>query len=211
MNFSNTKTIKFLKMNTNLLNTKTMKTIKFLAVPLLFLALFASCSDDDAPEPVNEEEVITTLRLTLTPQGGGAAVVFQSRDLDGNGPNAPIVDGGALQASTTYSGAVEVLNELENPIENKTTEVAEEADEHQFFFSFIGATGSTVTYNDADVNGSPLGLSITLVTGAASATNTLTVTLLHEPNKSAAGVNTGDMTNAGGETDIQVAFPFSIN
>ena len=30
--------------------------------------------------------------------------------------------------------------------------------------------------------------------------------LRHEPDKSAAGVSSGDITNAGGETDIEVSF-----
>ena len=40
-------------------------------LPMLALSglFFASCSDDDAPEPVNEEEVITTMTITLAPQG----------------------------------------------------------------------------------------------------------------------------------------------
>ena len=32
-----------------------------------------------------------------------------------------------------------------------------------------------------------------------------TVTLRHEPDKSAQGVSAGDITNAGGETDIEVS------
>ena len=35
------------------------------------ITLFVSCSDDDnAPEPVNEEEVITTMNVTLAASGG---------------------------------------------------------------------------------------------------------------------------------------------
>ena len=54
--------------------------------------LLASCSDDDdTPEPVNEEELITTMTVTLTPQGGGNSITLQTRDLDGDGPDAPVV------------------------------------------------------------------------------------------------------------------------
>ncbi|NNL07857.1 MAG: type 1 periplasmic binding fold superfamily protein, partial [Croceitalea sp.] len=39
-----------------------MKTIKFLSMLALSAVLFTSCSDDDeTPEEVNEEEVITTM------------------------------------------------------------------------------------------------------------------------------------------------------
>ena len=39
---------------------------------------------------------------------------------------------------------------------------------------------------------------------------TITVTLRHEPNKDAAGVSSGDIANAGGETDIEVTFNVEI-
>ena len=34
--------------------------------------------------------------------------------------------------------------------------------------------------------------------------------LKHEPNKSAAGVAGGDVTNAGGETDAEMEFPITV-
>ena len=69
-----------------------MKNVKFLATAIFATVLFVSCSnDDDTPEPVNEEEVITTLTVTLSPNGGGTAITLQTRDLDGDGPNAPVV------------------------------------------------------------------------------------------------------------------------
>jgi hypothetical protein len=198
-------------LNNQVKTINTMKTIKLLSLALLFSIAFTSCSDDDdAPIPVNEEEVITTLRLTLTPQGGGNPVVFESRDLDGDGPDAPIVTTGTLSVNTVYNGSVEVLNELEDPIENKTTEIAEEDDEHQFFFQYTGGVGPTIVYNDQDANGNPIGLDITLTTDANGSTNTLTVILLHEPDKDAPGVSDGDPTNAGGETDIEVTFNFAV-
>jgi len=45
---------------------KTMKTIKLLSILFIASILFTSCDNDD-PEPVNEEEVITTMTATLTP------------------------------------------------------------------------------------------------------------------------------------------------
>ena len=78
------------------------------------LALFA-CKDDDENEPVtpiipNEEEVITTVRYTLTPQGGGTASVFSFQDLDGDGGNAPVITADSLDANVTYTGAIEFIN-----------------------------------------------------------------------------------------------------
>jgi hypothetical protein len=173
-----------------------------------------SCSDDDNdnPVPVNEEEVITTLRVTLVPEGLGTSVIFESRDLDGDGPDAPVVTvSGDLNASTTYSGTVEVLNELEDPAEDITLEVLDEAEDHQFFYELSINSGIDITYTDQDANGNPIGVTFSLTTTTATVDNTLTITLKHEPNKSAEGVNVGDITNAGGETDVEESFTFDVN
>ena len=179
-----------------------MKNLKLLSLLLVATLVFVSCDDDD-PAPVNEEEVITTLIATLTPQGGGAVVTLTSRDADGDGPNAPVITvSGALAANTTYDGAVQVLNELENPAEDITEEVEEEDDEHQFFYE---STLVTSAYGDVDGNGDPVGLVYTITTAAAG-TGNLTITLIHEPNKP----NDGTSANAGGETDIAATFPITV-
>lgn len=186
-----------------------MKNLKFLALTIATVFIFSSCSKDDDPIPVNEEELITTVRVTLV--GGGQIVTMTSTDLDGgDGPNAPtIAVSGNLVANTTYAGSVEFLNELQNPAEDITAEVEEEGTDHQVFYQFAAALG-TITYTDLDANGKPIGLTFNYVTGNAGS-GTLTVTLKHLPNKSAAGVSTGDITNAGGATDAEVVFPFVIN
>lgn len=188
-----------------------MKTVKFLFALLLSSTVLTSCSsDDDNPDPVNEEEVITTVRFTLTPASGDT-VIFQSQDLDGDGPDAPVnTVTGTIVASTEYSGSVQFLNELESPAEDITLEVLEEDDEHQVFYEFSGTSGSTVTYLDMDADGNPIGVSVDFSSGVTAIDNTLTITLKHEPNKSAAGVSDGDITNSGGETDIEVTFNFNV-
>jgi hypothetical protein len=183
--------------------------LKFLALFLSTAIVFTSCSNDDAP--VNEEEVITTVRVTLT--GGGQTITLESRDLDGDGPNAPIltpIGGGILSSNTTYTGNIEFLNELESPAEDITIEVEEEGDEHQVFYQLAANLG-TVTYTDTDVNGRPIGITFTLTTGSTAATGNLTVTLRHKLNKTATGVTAGDITNAGGSTDAEVSFPIQVN
>lgn len=183
-----------------------MKTLKFLSIFLLSGLVLTSCSsDDDNPDPVNEEEVITTLIATLIPNGGGTTVTMTFQDLDGDGPNAPTYDvSGALAAGTTYNGSLSLLNETETPAESISAEIAEEDDEHQFFFSSTGNVG-TFAYSDMDGNGNPIGLAFTLTTGAAT-TGSITVILRHEPNKNGEGVSDGNIANAGGETDISVTF-----
>lgn len=184
-----------------------MKTIKILALLLFSIVIVTSCSnDDDNPDPVNEEEVITTLTATLTPVGGGTAITMRSQDLDGDGPNAPVLFvSGDLVAGTTYNGTIEVLNETETPAEDITEEIEEEDDEHQFFFAATNGI-ATFAYSDMDGDGNPIGLEFTLTTAGAAGTGDITITLRHEPDKDAAGVSDGDITNAGGETDISVTF-----
>lgn len=175
----------------------------FLATASLFLA---SCSDDDNG-PVNEEEVITTVITTLT--NGSTTITLTSRDLDGDGPNDPLVTvSGNLTANTVYNGETTFLNELDTPADNITTEVEEEGEEHQIFYQIPSALG-TIGYTDFDVNAKPVGLTFTYTTGNAG-TGNLTVTLRHLPNKSAAGVAAGEITNAGGATDAQVTYPIVI-
>jgi len=185
------KTISKLKMN---LNQKTA--LSLLAAGLL---TFSCSNDDDNPEAVDEEEVITTMNITLTAASGN--ITLQSKDLDGDGPNPPVIDiSGNLLANTTYSGSIELLNETETPAENITEEVKEEDEEHQFFFSAGGAV-TAVDYTDQDGNGNPVGIEFTVTTGDAG-NGTLQVTLRHEPKKP----NDGSLTDAGGETDIAQSF-----
>lgn len=170
----------------------------FLAILSLGL-LSLSCSDDDNPPIIDEEEVITTMTIILSE--GTNSVTLQSRDLDGDGPSDPIITvSGNLLANTSYTGTISLLNETVTPAENITLEVAEEDDEHQFFFNVSGALTSTA-YADVDSDGNPLGLAFILTTGDAG-NGELRVTLRHEPKKP----NDGTLVDAGGETDIAQSF-----
>lgn len=185
-----------------------MKNLNKIAFITLLFTSFISCDNDNAP--VNEEEVITTVITTLT--GGGQIITLTSKDLDGDGPNAPIVTvSGNLTIGTTYTGSTTFLNELVDPAEDISEEVEEEGDEHQVFYSLSSSLG-TVTYDAAnvDANGKPIGLQFSLITSTIQSTGTLTVTLRHLPNKNASGVSNGDITNADGSTDALVTFPIII-
>ena len=63
--------------------------------------------------------------------------------------------------------------------------------------------------HDTDSNNRPVGLASRVTTGAAGS-GTLTITLLHEPDKAASGVADGDPSNAGGATDIEVTFDVTV-
>ncbi|HET8839549.1 MAG TPA: type 1 periplasmic binding fold superfamily protein [Flavobacteriaceae bacterium] len=179
---------------------------KPVAMILIFFGAVA-CTDPEIPEIINQEEVITTILVRLTPENGGETAVLSYRDLDGNGPNAPVLETDQLQANTEYSGEIVLLNETLNPAEIVTEEVAEEGTDHQFFYATTAAMN--LQYADADENGNPIGILFNLQTGNPSS-GSLTIVLRHEPNKLAEGVQNGEIENAGGETDLSVTFGITV-
>ena len=187
---------------------------KYFKISLFLLATAIvnwSCSKEEVPEEVHPKEVITTMKVVLTPKTGGSAVTLQSRDLDGDGPKAPVITGGTLDVNKAYDGVITLLNETESPAEDITKEVKEEAEEHQMFYKATGRISATFAYAGTnDKNGRPIGVKFTLTTGSSIGTGNFVFTLRHEPNKAASGVSTGDITNAGGETDIEVTFPITL-
>jgi hypothetical protein len=181
-----------------------MKKLQFIALALFTATLFSSCSDDVHDHGTNEEELITTVITTLT--SGNQTITLTSKDLDGNGPNAPVVTtSGDLTVNTNYTGSIQFLNESVSPSIDITKEIKEEGLEHQIFYQAAASIGA-FTYTDADTKGKPIGLAFTLRTAASPTTGTITVVLKHEPNKSASGVAGGSMTNAGGATDASVTY-----
>ncbi len=190
------------------------KHLKISAIALIAALTFSSCNnDDDDSIPVNEEELITTVTAIYTPVDGGTAVTLQYKDLDGEGANAPLITvSSAFAKNKTYNGTVTFKNESVNPAEDITPEIVEEGVDHQLFYQTTG-TLNAFTYGTAssnfDKNGKPVGLQSIFTTTEAASGN-ITITLRHEPNKSAANVSAGDITNAGGSTDAEVSFPISV-
>ena len=189
-----------------------MKHMKFLGFPILLLTLLftvASCDKDD-PEPENEEELITTLRLEFTPQAGGDQIQMLFFDPDGNGGMDPTIQGATLKPNTVYDVDVTLLNESVTPATDISQEVRDEGEDHQFFFAITeGLDLQSYEYLDFDENSRPIGLEFRVTTGEPSF-GLFQVTLRHEPDKGAAGVSQGQITNAGGETDIEVSFNMVI-
>ncbi len=180
--------------------------ILLLATPMLL----ASCSKDD-PKPNNQDnEVITTVRYTLTPAGGGAAVFAQYRDADGDGGAAPVFSYNSgtrltLDRSTTYTGRILLLDETKSPVDTISNEVLEEANDHLLVYKPLPTNLLTITRTDRDTNTPPLeiGLVTSLVTGATAGTGNLQVILRHQP-----GAKNG--TETPGDTDVDVTFPVDV-
>lgn len=188
-----------------------MKNLKNSIIALVSILALNSCNSDDpvAPFvlPVNEEEVITTIKLTSVPVGGGTDVTYTWKDLDGDGPNAPTFTlVGGWVANKTYRNTIEFLDESATPVKNITDEVIAEGVDHQVFYESTG-TFPNFTYfaatNSTDANGRPIGIATQLVFPSGVSQGAFKITLRHQPNKTAAGVSTGDITNAGGSTDVE--------
>ena len=156
---------------------------------------------------INEEEVITTMIVTLTPHipQGFNTVTLTTRDLDGDGPNEPVLEvSGPISSLTSYSGSIQFLNEMEEEPEDITLEILEEADAHQVFFNISEGLPIQVVYADLDSNGEPLGVNFILAPMQEGATGSglLTFTLVYEPIKP----NDGTVGSAGGSIEIQTSF-----
>lgn len=191
---------------------------------LATLTLAATGCGEDADNG-NENEVITTVTLTFTPSAGGAPIAAKVDDPDGDGGNAPTVEPINL-APGMYDLAVKFENRLAKPPQDITTEVRDEAAEHQVFFTGTAVTGPSSNtagaplmqaYADMDTKGLPLGLANKVT--ASAGMGTLTVTLRHMPPvnnmpvKSATVADTvrsGGFAAIGGSTDAQVNFPVTV-
>lgn len=178
----------------------------------VLLVALAGCKKDEDPGPtppqVNESELITTVILTFTDPELNESFELRWRDLDGDGGNSPVITTVPLPSGRAFNLSVRLLDESVSPAVELTGEIQAEAIEHQFFFA-VASAELNISYSDQDSNGKPIGLLNLAISGSAS-TGTVKVTLRHDPDKSATGVSDGDISNAGGDTDIEVVFPLVL-
>jgi hypothetical protein len=176
----------------------TMKKVQIFAF-IALVSFFSSCSNEDN-SPVNEEELITTVTVTFTSED--ETVVLISRDLDGDGPLAPIVTvSGNFNRNTVYEGQISFENELVSPVGIITEEIEQEGANHQIFYQTSTELGS-FTYNDRD--------EFTFATHDVTRQGELKITLRHMLNKYGLRVDNGQIANAGGSTDAEVVFPIVV-
>lgn len=172
------------------------------AAALAFAVGISACDGDD-PAPVNEEEVITTLNVTLAPNGGGTPVTLRFFDADGDGSGAPIKTvSGNLEADKTYTGVITLSDDSKSTPVDITEEVAEEADDHLFCFTVTGSN-LTVTATDKDSQNLPVGLTSSWVTTTAGNTS-VKIVLRHQPE-----TKNGQCPGSG-DTDVEVDFDVII-
>ena len=199
------------------------KNLQLLAILFSVITIVGCSKDDDvAPEEENEVEVFTDVTLVFTNTADVNDVVTASaQDPDGTGiQELQILDAITLASDTEYTLTYEILNALDPAdIEDIGSEILEEDNEHQFFFSFtenvfanptgngnIDAAADPINYNDADENGNPVGLSSTWTTSStASSGASFTVRLQHQPDVKTATSGSND-----GDTDFALTFSLNI-
>ncbi|TXH24253.1 MAG: type 1 periplasmic binding fold superfamily protein [Cyclobacteriaceae bacterium] len=179
-----------------------MLTRMFSLSTVISICLFASCSDD--PEATNEEEVITTVIVTLQPaEGETVTLTWDDTNLDAVVDESEIVVSKSLISSTAYGATIQLLNKSADPVTDITEEVKDEDEDHIFCFT-VTTVGIAITNLSKDSNELPVGITSTWTTSAPSTSGTVTITLRHQP-----GVKTGDCPGAG-DTDASITFPISV-
>lgn len=168
------------------------------------------CKKKD-PVLINEAELITTVKVIFTDTLTAQNYTFQWEDLDGDGANPPITVTDTLPKGRFFTAKIELWDKQINPEENITTEVEEEGPAHQFFYSVSPDTLlQYFIYEDSDEDGKPIGLNFSCKSKVTEGEGIFRLVLRHLPDKFASGVSTGDITNANGETDVEIEYPFFI-
>lgn len=173
---------------------------RFTAVVIVAGILFSSCNKNN-DQPGNEEELITTLRVSLYKSGSSTPMVFEFSDPDGNGGNPPVrFDTIRVDAGSSYTCGLQVLDESKTPAVDITPEVIAEGTAHQFYYQPTGV--SIIVQNvNTDIKNYPLGNTSTWTTAPATE-GFMKITLKHKP-----GIKTANDDISIGETDVEVNFP----
>lgn len=184
----------------------------FLFLSTIAAIIFICACKKEPATPINEEELITTMILSLQKNGSPTVQNFIWNDPDGIGGIDATVDSIIIDKAVEYNATITLLNTQVTPADTISKEVLEEGVDHQFFYE---STPSTVLSGfhylaPNDDNGFPIGLLFDFDTWNWENAGMLKITLRHEPNKTASGVASGDITNADGETDIEVEFPIRL-
>ena len=213
---------------------------KYGMIPVLAASvLLTGCEKEpeEVPEEEHDHEVITDVKLIFTnTQDSTDVVEALAQDPDGEGiEDLTIVDSINLNKSTAYTLTFEILNMHEDEhddhegedhdddhddhAEDIGAEIAEEADEHQFFFAFsndafanptgdgnIDNASDAINYNDSDENGNPLGMNTSWETSSSALSGgSFTVRLQHQP-----GVKTASSGANDGDSDFDLTFVLNI-
>jgi len=210
------------------------KNLKLVLLTIIFFTTVTSClkknnlnaNVENPIMPENENEIITTMKLTF--DNGTTTISYMFKDPDGDGgltgfygnlSNSLVLQSDSvinLQTNTNYNVAILLLDETKTITDTVSNSVLIEGKDHMFFFNSLNPIGNpysiyltgsmtTVTYLDLDANLRGIGLSTKWQTPNMAMTKSfLSITLKHQPS-----VKNG--TFAPGDTDIEIPFKLKIN
>ena len=198
--------------------------IKPIIALCLFVLIFA-CSKDD-PDPAHEGEVITKVTLQVSKVGSSNPTTYdfeveghghghddseeedhdEEEDEDHEGGHIEI----ELEANSTYNVSISFYNDSDpDNVENMTSEIIEEKDEHQFFYEITDALNGfsivSATNDTDDSSGNPLFLKTTWTTTGETFGDVVGY-LIHEPTTKTGNVR----KDFGGTTDVQIEFEVHV-
>ena len=191
-----------------------MKKVFFYA-SLALLFVTTSCSDNDEPAVVNEEEVITKVTIQVTNLSDNSTSIYtfgveahdHSDDYD-HADDDDHPDGDHMEielaSNSSYLFEFKVLNDTDpNNVENITLEVIDEADSHQVFYEILDSSITIEAADDDtfDSNSNPVMLKTIWTTTTATVAD-VEAFLLHEPT-SKIGTTRDDF---GGSADVEIDF-----
>lgn len=175
----------------------------------LSIALFAlllaglSCKKPSTPQDENEHEVINAVDLVFK-KSGTTVATFTAEDPDGDGGNPPSrIDRITLQPGQTYTTEV-VLRSIVNGSSTVVTgSISSQSAQHEFYYIPTGVATS-ITKTDKDINGYPVGINATWVTGT-SGSGTILFKLMHKPL-----IKGPNDDPSKGHSDLAISFPISV-
>jgi len=176
----------------------------FLYLPLVLVSCEQKCKQHDS---------VHVLSFRGTHHGDSAhSFSFYYADNTNYADGQEVVSISGLKSNREYEALAVLWNWHYGPIGGHAVnpEIECDAANHQVFFRISEGLDMSVAYEDKDRHGNPLGIRTTLSTGQPS-TGTLTITLLHGPDKFAEGVSDGNITNAGGTVGLDCKFDVTIH
>jgi len=201
---------------------------RLVAVLLASALIFTACDSNEPDENAGEQEVISDVIISFDDPNTNASPDVTAAAEFNSGGELQSTETIALDNGITYSVFIELENRFADTAEERdiTAEIAEEDEEHQFFYRLEDADSGgsplsgilNITGLDTDGNGDPLGLSFNAETQSATqSTAFLRVKLRHYEDEAVLPEDKqNDTIDAPEEpevveNDVDFTFPLTVN
>jgi len=201
---------------------------RLVAVLLASALIFTACDSNEPDENAGEQEVISDVIISFDDPNTNASPDVTAAAEFNSGGELQSTETITLDNGITYSVFVELENRFADTAEERdiTAEIAEEDEEHQFFYRLEDAESGgsplagilNITGLDTDGNGDPLGLSFNAETvSATQSTAYLRVKLRHYEDEAVLPEDKqNDTIDAPEEpevveNDVDFTFPLTVN